>query len=376
MHWRVRASLNDRPGALAALAGCCGAEEVNILGLQIFPSPQEVVDELILHTPNRWTAHDVEQLMLQAGARDPRVQQCTAHALQDTAVQYLRAAQAVVNDPSALEPQLAQLLHASPGHASTTGDQLILDDGTTAPTRLTRPVPFTATEHARATALRQLATAAPAAPATTPDPDHRAAEATPLLRAGSVDDASLLIAMHTRCSAETIQRRYHTPIPHLSPRLAQALLTPAHGSSLVMTHGPDLVGIASIARDHDGEHEAGLLVEDRWQRHGFGTRLLHALAQQAAHQGVTSLICIIQPGNHAMLATIRRAGFNPRVRMQDGLLYATVPLTRLAKRPDLRTNTLARTGTTRLVPLLHTRRELRDIHPVADRIDHAMREGA
>jgi len=33
--WRVRCTLPDRPGALAALARECGASRVNILGLQI-----------------------------------------------------------------------------------------------------------------------------------------------------------------------------------------------------------------------------------------------------------------------------------------------------------------------------------------------------
>lgn len=38
MLWRVRVTLEDRPGALAALAVRCGADGVNILGLQVFPS--------------------------------------------------------------------------------------------------------------------------------------------------------------------------------------------------------------------------------------------------------------------------------------------------------------------------------------------------
>lgn len=344
MHWRVRASLNDRPGALAALAGCCGAEEVNILGLQIFPSQQKVIDELILHTPDGWTADDVEQLMLRAGAGDPQVQECTAHALQDTTVQYLRAAQAVVNDPSTLEQQLAHLLNASPVHMSAVLEQLILDGGNTAPVRLTRPIPFTATEHARATALRQLA---PATPSPVPaGPGNRSAEANTVLRRGSSDDAPMLVAMHARCSTETIQRRYHAPIPYLSPRLAHALLAPERGWSLVMTSGQDLVGIATFAPDHDGEYEAGLLVEDRWQRHGFGTQLFHALAQQAAHQETSRLRCVIQPGNHAVLATISRAGFNPRVTMEDGLLHATISVTRPAKKAAVRTDQADMGGTT------------------------------
>jgi RimJ/RimL family protein N-acetyltransferase len=166
------------------------------------------------------------------------------------------------------------------------------------------------------------------APRPAPSPDRYAT----LLRQGHGDDAAALIAMHARCSTETIQRRYHTPMPHMSPRRAQALLSPLQGWSLVMTSGPDLIGIATLARDHDGEHEVGLLVDDQWQQQGAGSRLLYALARQAAYQGIARLTCYIQPGNHAMLATIRRAGFNARIATVDGLLAASIPIKPMRRR--------------------------------------------
>jgi RimJ/RimL family protein N-acetyltransferase len=200
---------------------------------------------------------------------------------------------------------------------------------------------------------------------------------TDALRPGSREDAAMLIAMHARCSAETIRRRYHTPMPHLSPRLARELLTPQRGQSMVMTSADTLVGIASLARDPDGEYEVGLLVEDRWQRQGIGSRLLRTLAHRAAGQDVTRLTCHVQPDNQALVATIRRAGFVPRIQMVDGLLQARIPLTPLHRPARTRTNkTPISHVTPRLVPLLHARAELREVSPVADIIDHAVREGA
>jgi GNAT superfamily N-acetyltransferase len=327
MHWRVRVRVQDRPGALASLATCCGEEDVNILGLQVFPCEQGVVDELIVHAPDGWTATDVEELILRAGARDPQVLPCTVHELQDTAVRYLRAAQAVATDPGALPEQLGHLLGASFGSESADGEEMLLDEGTAPPVHLFRPTPFTPTEHARATALRQVATAWPAVP--TAPAESGPGSSTTALRPGSSGDVGMLIAMHARCSAQTIQRRYHAPMPYLSSRLAHALLTPEPGGSLVMSAGSDIVGVATFARDHDGQYEAGLLVEDRWQRRGIGARLLHALGRQAASQGITTLTFFVQPGNDAMLATIRRAGFNPRVKMVDGLLQANIRVARL-----------------------------------------------
>ena len=58
--WRVRTTLNDRPGALARLAGVCGGAGVNILALQIFPDVGSVTDELVLSTPGDWTVRRVQ----------------------------------------------------------------------------------------------------------------------------------------------------------------------------------------------------------------------------------------------------------------------------------------------------------------------------
>jgi RimJ/RimL family protein N-acetyltransferase len=373
MHWRVRALLRDEPGALASVAGCCGEEGLNILELQVFPSEQGVVDDLIVHSPDGWTATDVEDLLRRAGARDPQALPCTPHELEDTATRYLRAAQTVLAHPRALPQELARLLGASTDPTSADTDELLLDDGHAPPVHLFRRVPFTATEHARAYTLRQLATAS--APRPTPVPGGSPAGSTSLLRVGSPEDAGMLVAMHARCSAETIQRRYHAPMPYLSPRLAHALLRPQHGRSVVMTCGDDLVGIASFARDHDGEYELGLLVEDRRQRQGFGSRLLHAVTRQAAHQGIATLTCYIQPDNQAILATIRRAGLTPRISRVDGLLRARVSTT--ATRSGARANRLPMGEVTNgLVPLLHARDELRQIYPLASLIDHAVRGGA
>ena len=63
MLWRVRATLPDRPGALAVLATECGTSEVNILGFQVFPGVDMVTDELVLDTPSGWNADDVAALV-------------------------------------------------------------------------------------------------------------------------------------------------------------------------------------------------------------------------------------------------------------------------------------------------------------------------
>jgi hypothetical protein len=67
MLWRVRATLPDRPGALAALAAECGSSAVNILGFQVFPGVDLVTDELVLDTPEGWEAADIAGLVERSG---------------------------------------------------------------------------------------------------------------------------------------------------------------------------------------------------------------------------------------------------------------------------------------------------------------------
>ena len=437
MMWKVHALLEDRPGAMAALAASCGEQAVNILGLQIFPAADgRVVDELVLHTPGGWTAADVERLCVLAGVDDPVVTPCSAHALEDQPVRYLRAAQVLAEEPERLEEVLCRLLDASPHDGQPGTESLRLDDGDGPVIALARRgSSFTDTEVARARELRRLVspgvpgsggstvgvaasspapgsareagepahpphgTRAPiaptqrenAAPATDPvlvgpeAPSQQVPPRSPILRAGSAEDTEALTAMHLRCSARTLYRRYHAPVPHVTPRLARALLEPPAGASMLLTVGPDVVAAGMFCPDETtaepSEAEVGFMVEDAWQQQGQGTRLLRALAVEAANRGLETLICMVQPDNQAVLHTIRRAGLRARASYADGLAHYRIPVSglrtsvekagrRRSNRPPMEVVTSG------LVPLLHDRPELREIYPPADLIDQAVRGGA
>ena len=187
------------------------------------------------------------------------------------------------------------------------------------------------------------------------------------VRPGTGDDLPRLVAMHARCSDDTVHRRYHSAMPRLAPRLAHGLLQPEQGWSVVAARGPDLLGIAVYAADRDGTYDVGLLVEDRWQRQGVGTRL----------RGIPALTCTTQSDNSSVPRTIRRAGFDPHISVVDGLTRATFSVKGPTPNPGERVNRLPLGDTTRaLVTLLHDREELRHIYPVANMIDQAARAGA
>ncbi len=68
MLWRLRTTLPDRPGSLAALARQCGEAGVNIVGLQVFPGADEVTDEVVLSCPDDWDLGRVSELLQGAPA--------------------------------------------------------------------------------------------------------------------------------------------------------------------------------------------------------------------------------------------------------------------------------------------------------------------
>jgi len=156
-----------------------------------------------------------------------------------------------------------------------------------------------------------------------------------VVRPGDLHDLELVAAMHGRCSDLSLYRRFHAPLPGVSTRMVRSMLAPTAGwSVLVQQQGDaakdDIVGFACAAPVSDSQVEVGLLVEDRQQRNGVGTRLLHTVAVEASARGYESIQCLAQPDNHAVLSTVRRAGLIGRVAWRDDLLQVSIPVRRLS----------------------------------------------
>ena len=358
MLWQVRAVVKDRPGSVAALAASFGVAGVNILALEIFPTGGGcVVDELVLSTPDGWTLGDVEGLCGEAGVVCVAVRRASTRVLEDQPVRWLRAAQALLADPERLEEQLCTLLGAVPSAPSQEAG-LTLTRGAGPSVRITREVAFTDTEVGRATELRRFAGAALRAGRTSTAPESHRDPATGspsaarhqrpraqqvVVRPGVATDAEALVAMHHRCSAEVLLRRYRQPVGRLTPRDAVALLEPEGGRSLVVLEGDDLVAAGHVVPDGD-QLLLALHVEDARQRRGLGTRLLRALAVEAVGMGGDEVVCLVQPGDSAVLSTVRRAGLLALVSYADGTCHYRLPLARLRSTPAVQVSPPTQAG--------------------------------
>jgi GNAT superfamily N-acetyltransferase len=331
MLWRVRATLADRPGALAALAQRCGSRDVNILGLQIFPDAESVTDEVVLRAPEELDLADVAELVEDSGGRQVSVTRCTAHALTDAPTMFVRAAMRLVEDPADLPAVLDEVLDGEPhtGPLAVVHDRLELGDGALA---VRRTVPFTDTERARAVALTELAELVaeqrgnPEEWAARLGPAPGPGEGSPVVRFGQVTDAPAVVRMHARCSPDVLLRRYHVPMPRLTWRSARRLLSPPGGGSLLAVAGTEVVGMVVLAPYGEGVMDVGLLVEDRWQRAGVGSGLLQQAARLAASLGATDLMCSMQADNRSLVPTVQRSGLTCRLRAAAGTVDVRIPL--------------------------------------------------
>ena len=263
MFFRVRASLTDRPGALALLATRCGDAGLNILGLQIFPDLGQVTDELVISTPEDWTARAVAELVGGAGGDEVSVEPCTTHDLIDQPTRWLGAAQDVVDDPTALPLLLERLLGP-------------------------HPEKWSATEHSRAGALTALAEVVAAR--------------------GRLSTAG---AMTAGTTGPSVGRS--APVEYAE--------TPA---GLQARIGGHVVGVAELAPT-DGQ-ELTIEVAPAWRRQGIGTQLLTRGCALATARGMGEVVLLAPAEDEGFVSLVCGAGLRARIKVTQGVLTARITL--------------------------------------------------
>ena len=302
MLWKIRTELADRPGALAELAARCGADDINILSLEVFTAESGAVDELVVSTGVGWSADDLAALAAEAGCARTTVRPCQADVLSDAPTRYLRAVLRLIDDPLAVDEALENLQGFEE---------------------------YTPAEWARADVLVEIAgrLAERFDGAVVEGP--RPGSGVPELRKATVDDADAVVAMHERCSYESRTRRYHVPMPKLTTRTARHLSAPAGGVSIVASVGDAVIGMATAAPWEElgsTAMEIAVLVEDGWQGQGLGSQLLARVIREARLLGAERLVCMVQPENVAMLRTLEGLRMRTRVVQDGDHLMVTVAL--------------------------------------------------
>lgn len=283
MLWRIRATLPDRPGALAALAQACGGAGVNIQTVQAFaPAAASVTDELVVRTPPDWAEGDFSLLVQRAGGRLVAALPCTEAAVVDQPTRYVDAARAVLAQPASFPEVVALLFDADVDPGDGTEDVMELVVGS-AVVQVRRSTPFTASEHARGAAMAELVTEVMER-ARPPEPSAAGHDVTPEY---VVDEDSVT-----------------------------ALVAGA------------VVGRSSLAPDGDPRQPCSvrLWVDQRWQRRGIGTRLLSETVRVARAGAADEILLTAPASSRAVLPMVMAAGLRGRIRMSGDTLVVRVPL--------------------------------------------------
>ncbi|MFF8595939.1 GNAT family N-acetyltransferase [Streptomyces sp. NPDC015220] len=347
--WRLRTTVKDEPGSLAALCAALATRHVDILSLQTHPLAAGTVDEFLLRAPGGTEASEVTRAVASAGGLDTWIERADAHDLVDAPTRVLGLAARTALDAAELPLALRQLLGrctirslpdrpAGGGHgAEEVPAEGVLEDTVL---RLRAPeggvitverphLPFTPTEFARARALVELdARLGPRIPRgqdvlTLPEGSAIT------VRRADTSDLPAARRMHDRCSARTLGRRYHGPVGD-ADRYLNHLLSPRFGRTLAaQTASGRIVGLGHLLWDGD-ETEVALLVEDEWQQRGIGAELLSRLVAMAVEAGCASVYAVTQASNTGMVAAMRGLGLPLDYQIEEGTLVITA---RLDKHP-------------------------------------------
>jgi len=289
MLWRVRTTLDDRPGALAELTTACGSAGVNILGLQVFPGIERVTDELVLRTPDDWDLADLADLVERSGGTRVSVLPCTDAALADQPTRYVVATRGILAEPASFPDVVARLFDAE-ADVSGAGlepvmDGMDLEIGDVV-VQLRRTAPFTAAEHARGAALAELVADVLAAAAPAPAPQDVSGEQEP--------------AFEVR-----------------------------EGEVRAVAAGA-VVGSATWTVDDERAWHVELGVDPAWRRRRIGSRLLLETARAARASDADEIVVRTTADNPAVLPLVLGTGLRGRIRMGSDDLTVRIPVRRLA----------------------------------------------
>ncbi|WP_251092460.1 GNAT family N-acetyltransferase [Streptomyces sp. Caat 7-52] len=343
--WRMRTTVKDEPGSLAALCAALAGRRVDILSLQAHPLADGAVDEFLLRAPGTLTAAEITRAVALAGGRSTWIERADAHDLVDAPTRVLGLAARTALDTAELPLALRQLLgrctiRSLPGTPAGGGPgprpvpvEGVLEDTVM---RLPAPeggvltverpyLPFTPTEFARARALVELdSRLGPRIPGgqdvlTLPGGNDIT------VRRVDTGDLTAARAMHERCSPHTLSLRYHGPVGD-ADRYLKHLLSPRFGRTLAaQTASGRIVGLGHLLWDGD-ETEVALLVEDDWQQRGIGGELLGRLVAMAVDAGCESVYAVTKASNTGMVAAMRGLGLPLDYQIEEGTLVITARL--------------------------------------------------
>ncbi|HEV2889421.1 MAG TPA: GNAT family N-acetyltransferase [Frankiaceae bacterium] len=144
------------------------------------------------------------------------------------------------------------------------------------------------------------------------------------------DDAARLERLFYRLSPESVYRRFFTLYTTPPPGVMCRLIEVDHDTrdAAVAVVGDEIVGVGRYAADsrEPGAAEVAVVVDDAWQGHGLGARLLAVAAALARLHGYTTLTAVVLADNAPAIRMLRKAFPDAEWRLGSGEYELRVPL--------------------------------------------------
>jgi RimJ/RimL family protein N-acetyltransferase len=136
-------------------------------------------------------------------------------------------------------------------------------------------------------------------------------------------DRTRLQRFHSRLSLPTVEQRFHAAKKELTEPLARRFtgLDGHDEFAIVATTGTRgrIIGVGRYSRIDGQTAEVAFVVEDSFQGHGIGQRLMRRLRAHGIAEGLKEFVAYVLPHNTAMIHLMQTTG-STSTRWEDGTL--------------------------------------------------------
>ena len=141
-------------------------------------------------------------------------------------------------------------------------------------------------------------------------------------------DGEVVEGLLERLSPASVYRRFFSPSVRLEQFKASLFTTERYRrAAIAAMEGDAVVGVAQYSRRVGSDDaDMAIVVADDCQRQGIGTRLVVALADLAASEGIKSFAVSIQGDNFAALRLFNRIAPHARLAFAGGVGEGVIPL--------------------------------------------------
>ncbi|MFI5491189.1 GNAT family N-acetyltransferase [Actinoplanes sp. NPDC051859] len=173
------------------------------------------------------------------------------------------------------------------------------------------------------------------------------------------DDASAIVAFHSRMSDRTRYLRYFSPYPRIPQRDLDRFVNVDHRDreAFVIVSGPRIMAVGRYERlgPDSPEAEVAFVVEDAHQGRGIGSVLLEHLADAAQDNGISRFVAEVLPQNGGMLRVFSDFGYQIQRQYADGVVHLSFPIAPTEKSREVQESREQRTEARSIARLLHPR---------------------